>query len=110
MLARVWNFLRACCKMKGKQFADKLPIRDSLTYKLKRSGRGKPAVEGFTGDDLHRKSGRWMHKVQIVDRENDRYFKKVVDPATGEVVRTCEERLSEHQGYGSAKGRKPPSA
>jgi hypothetical protein len=41
------------------------------------------------------------------DRRKDRYFKEIIDPATGEVLRRCEERLSDHQGYGSAKGHKP---
>ena len=85
--------------------AGTLTLHDNLQYKLKRGGKGKPVVEGFTGDDLYRKTGRWMHKVQIVDREQDRYFKEIVDPATGEVVRRCEEPLSEHRGHGTAKKR-----
>jgi hypothetical protein len=33
----------------------------------------------------------------------DRYSEKIVDRDTGEVLRVCEEPLSQHQGHGSAK-------
>jgi hypothetical protein len=82
---------------------DAVTMHESLGYKLIRTGQKRPLVEGFRGDDLHRNSGRWMRKIQIVDRENDRYFKQIVDPATGEILRQCEEPLSKHRGYGSAK-------
>jgi hypothetical protein len=83
-----------------------ITLHDNLQIKVRRGAKGKPVIEQFTGDDLHRKSGRWMHKVQIVDREKDRYFKEVIDPETGEIVRRCEEPLSRHQGYRSAKKRR----
>jgi hypothetical protein len=40
---------------------------------------------------------------RVIDRDNDYYLERIVDPETGEVIRECEEKLSEHQGRGSAK-------
>jgi len=44
-----------------------------------------------------------MGKERLVDRQNDRYFERVVDPSTGEVVHCTDHRLSDHRGHGSAK-------
>jgi len=82
---------------------DGLAMRDSVRYKLKPSDGGRPVLEGFSGDDLHRNTGRWMQKVQIVDRANDRYFKEVTDLVTRQIVRKCEEPLSHHR----SKPKKP---
>jgi uncharacterized FlaG/YvyC family protein len=38
-----------------------------------------------------------------IDRENDKYSKKVIDRETGEVIHECEEKLTEHFNRGSAK-------
>jgi len=82
-----------------------VPIHESLTLKLKRKGRGKPVVKEFQGDDEMKSEKRWMKKTQIVDRENDRYRKLIVDPLTGAVIRDVDKPLSQHRGHGSAKGR-----
>ena len=42
----------------------------------------------------------------VIDRENDRYVEKGTDYESDEVIRQCEEPLSQHQGHGSARGRK----
>lgn len=75
-----------------------------LGWKHKR-GPGKPIFESTCRPDIHRKSGKTMELVQIIDRENDHYKEIVKDPATGEVVHSCEESLSQHRGHGSAKHR-----
>jgi hypothetical protein len=41
--------------------------------------------------------------LQIVDRPNGRYVKRISDPETGAVVRDVDERLSKHTGRGAAK-------
>lgn len=38
-----------------------------------------------------------------VDRENDRYSERVVDPTDGDVLHECGEPLSDDLGHGSAK-------
>lgn len=67
------------------------------------TGKRKWSIETFTGADWSHSLQRFVRKVRILDRDNDRYVEKVVDPETGEVLRDVEEPLSEHQGHGSAK-------
>jgi hypothetical protein len=68
-----------------------------------RSGRSRPYKEEIDGDDLQCSTGRWMLLTRTIDRANDWYSEKVVDPRTGEVVHQCEEPLSAHRGHGAAK-------
>jgi hypothetical protein len=82
---------------------DTLEFHASLGFKVKRQGGDKPSLEGKTGDDLHRKTGKWMKKEQVVDRENDQYKEVVTDPESGKEVHRCEEPLSQHRDHGSAK-------
>lgn len=87
------------------------PPHSSLKAKGRHAGaagrRRKWFIETFSGSELSRSLQRFMHKVRIIDRDNDRYLEKVVDPETGEVLRDVDEPLSEHQGRGSAKKRRP---
>ena len=47
--------------------------------------------------------GKLVLREQVIDRDNDVYFEKVTEYEDGSVIHHCEERLSEHQGHGSAK-------
>ena len=80
-----------------------LHLHDSVSDKVKHAGAKKAHIEGFAGDDLHRKSGKWMKKERLIDREKDQYKEVVTDPETGKVIHHCEEPLSKHMGHGSAK-------
>jgi len=71
--------------------------------KARHGAVGRPFYEARTGADLHHKSGKWMHRDLMIDRENDRYIERIVDPETGSVVHECEESLKAHRGHGSAK-------
>jgi predicted RNA-binding Zn-ribbon protein involved in translation (DUF1610 family) len=93
----------------GVETAGSVPLHDSLKYALKSCASVKIVAEGMGGDDLHRKSGKWMQKERLIDHENDQYKEVVIDPATGEVVHRCEEPLSRHRGHGSAKPNAPKS-
>jgi hypothetical protein len=75
----------------------------SLGFKARGHGSGKPYIEGKAGDDLHRKTGRWMQLHRIIDRARNWYAEVVTDPETGKIVHRCEEPLTEHRGHGSAK-------
>lgn len=75
--------------------------------KARRPGYKKPIWEAKVGADVHRKTGRWSHVEQHIDRLNNRYRKIVVDEDTGEVLRDVDEPLSVHTGRGSAKYAKP---
>jgi len=65
----------------------------------------KPQKEFITGGDLQRKTGKYVEKLRCVDRQSDRYWEIVADPETGEIIHRCDERLSDHKGHGSDKGR-----
>ena len=87
---------------------ENLPIYDRFRSELKgallRSGR--PGRELSQGHDLHRKTGIWMLLTRLIDRKNNLYHEKIVNPNTGEVVHERKERLSKHIGHGSAKIKK----
>jgi len=74
-----------------------------LGFKARHPGVGRPFVEGKVGDDVHRKTGRWMRLERIIDRARDWYREHISDRTTAEVVRHVEEPLSHHQDHGSAK-------
>jgi hypothetical protein len=79
---------------------------DSLRGKMKdrrRTGKKGVVREFFTGADLHRGSGKWYHKDRVVDRENNRYSEKVINPEDGTAIHECDEPLDEHVCHGSAK-------
>jgi hypothetical protein len=77
-------------------------MHDSLRVRVKNAA-GKNVVESTVGDDLHRKTGRWMQKVRVIDFAGDHYRELIIDPESGTVVHYQEERLSQHRGHGSAK-------
>jgi DNA-directed RNA polymerase subunit RPC12/RpoP len=83
--------------------SESVTIREMLGMKGKRQGEKKPFIESVSGDDLHRKTGKWMKLTRMIDRENNQYKEEVKDPATGDTVHRCEEPLSDHKGHGSAK-------
>jgi hypothetical protein len=87
----------------GVEIAASVTLHDSLKVVLKSGVTGKTVTEGIAGDDLHRKSGKWMLKERLIDHEKDRYKEVVTDPETGVVIHHCEEPLSEHRDHGSAK-------
>ncbi len=80
-----------------------LALRSKLGMKQKRPGCKKPILESVLGDDLFRVTNTWQTLVRVIDRLNDRYYELIRNPETGEVVRHCEEPLSQHIGRGSAK-------
>jgi hypothetical protein len=80
-------------------------FHDSAKMRLKDAATGQTVLEQFSGDDLHRKSGKWMTKQRIIDWTNDRYKELVADPETGQTIHSCDEPLSKHHGHGSAKKR-----
>jgi len=65
----------------------------------------KPKKEFVVGDDLQKKTGKYVEKFRCIDRENDQYSEIVTGPQTGEIIHKRDERLSDHKGHGSDKGR-----
>lgn len=83
--------------------SETVTVRSKLTAKGRRTGERQPFIEQTVGDDLHRKTGRWMKLHRVIDRLKNWYNERVTDPATGDVVHECDEPLTEHRGHGSAK-------
>ena len=87
----------------------KLQIKESLTGRVKDknyNSKKNPRYEFFEGDDIRKSDGKWMKKSRVIDKNSDKYFERVVDPETGEIIHHCEEPLSDHFGHGSAKCKK----
>lgn len=78
---------------------DTLHFHASLSMK-NRNKTGKILVESANGDDLHRNTGKWMHKERVLDHVADHYKEVVIDPKSGEVIHYQEEPLSRHRGHG----------
>ena len=74
-----------------------------LELRSKKDGMSGLALRNHYGSDFSTSRQAWMEKIRVIDREHDRYFERVWDPATGEVVRDCEEPLSQHTAHGCAK-------
>lgn len=74
-----------------------------MSFKAKRPGRKKPIYEGVSKPSVQRTTGIMMRLERFFDRLTDRYREHVTNPTTGELVHSCDEPLSEHQGHGSAK-------
>jgi DNA-directed RNA polymerase subunit RPC12/RpoP len=83
--------------------SSKSVIYSKLGMKGRRPGGERPFIEQVIGDDLHRKTGIWMKFHRIIDRDCARYFEKVTNPQTREVVHHTDESLREHIDHGSAK-------
>lgn len=91
----------------GVFLSDTIEMRSSLSIKAKAGGKGKPFMTQKIGSSLFHRTGRWHFIEQLVDRRNNRYKKKIVDEETGEVLRDDDGLLTDHQGFGSAKERRP---
>jgi len=85
--------------------SETLTFHSKLTAKGRHSDEKRPFVEQTVGDDLHRKSGRWMKLHRLIDRMNNWYHERVTDAATGKIVHECSEALTKHRGHGSAKSK-----
>jgi hypothetical protein len=78
-------------------------LRDGVGVKAKRRSDRRPYLEDSAMPSYSHDKGKVLLREQIIDRDNDRYFEKVTDYETGEVIHHNEEPLSQHQGHGSAK-------
>jgi hypothetical protein len=78
-------------------------MKDMVRIELHGTGVRDPVLEQKVGSDLFRKTGKYTYLEQVIDRQNDWYHKLVVDPETGAPLRRCDEPLSKHRGFGSAK-------
>ena len=83
--------------------AETKPFDAKIVFKGKPKRNGKPWVDGSSGASWCERFKRFMDRVTLQDRRNNRYVETVKDPTTGEVIHHCEEPLSDHIGHGTAK-------
>ena len=69
----------------------------------KLSGRKKILSEGFNSYSFSHDIGKLVNHQRLIDRQNDKYIEIVKDENTDQLLHHCNEKLSEHQGHGSAK-------
>ena len=81
---------------------------DGHEVKGKRPGQKKPFVEDMSRPDYSHSKEKLVHKERLIDRDNNRYFERVTDYQTKEVIHECEEPLSDHFGHGTAKFKNEP--
>lgn len=84
----------------GVELEAQVQVRDSLKALQKRPGIKRPLVELFSGWDLRRSVGDFVKKIRRLDRAADRY-QEHVETEGGEVLRSVDEKLTEHIGHGS---------
>lgn len=83
---------------------EKVLIHEQIKGKVKdvtKTGKKKEVLK-FTDGHEQSINGEWVDKIQLVDALNDKYFEEITNEK-GEVIRFCEEPLSQHKGRGSAK-------
>jgi hypothetical protein len=57
--------------------------RDGIGYKVKHAAEHKPFREAFDNPAIQRSTGATTRHQRLIDRDNDRYFKRVVEEGTG---------------------------
>jgi len=82
-------------------------VKEMLGFLGFRESKSKFLFQGKSGDDYHRKTGRWNKLSRLIDREKDLYHELIKDSQTGEIIHECKELLSEHRGQSLAKNKNP---
>jgi hypothetical protein len=77
--------------------------RIAMGLSAKHPGQKKPHVELKMGPSHSRQLDKPVEHERLIDRANDRYFEKVTNYESGELIHHADEPLSEHRGHGSAK-------
>jgi hypothetical protein len=78
-------------------------LYEQIRARHKEQGTKGYVLDEVSGDDYTHATGSFSKKVRIIDRKNDRYFEKVANSESGEIIHLRDEKLSEHFGRGAAK-------
>ncbi len=81
-------------------------LRGGIGVKAKRVEEKKPYIEDLAVPDYSRSLEKVVHRERVIDRDNNRYFEKITDCESGELIHHSEGPLSQHQGHGNAKPKK----
>lgn len=82
------------------EIKEEIRIRERLRARQKRKGFKKFMVESLQGWFPSKDKTKFPEGIQqtrLIDKKNDRYQKKIINEATGEVVVNKDEKLSEHK-------------
>ena len=85
---------------------DTVRIAESIKLAVKdpaRSSGEKMRRYTKAGDDYWRSGQKWVRRELSIDRDNNRYLEKVIDPESGAIIHECDESLMDHRGHGSDK-------
>lgn len=83
-----------------KELEESLKLKASIEAKQKRPGFKKFVKEVLAGWFPSRDAIKFPEGVQkerVIDRGSNKYAEKIVDEATGKVVRDVKERLTDHK-------------
>jgi hypothetical protein len=86
--------------------SDTLVARDGIAVKAKRPNEKRPFIEDKAMPSYSYIREKLVHREMIIDRDNDKYYEKITDYETGEVIHEKREALSAHKNHGSAKLKK----
>lgn len=79
-------------------------IKETFILNIKKSGAtGDPFLKIKIADDLYKEKMEWRQLRMSIDKVNDCYEKRVINPETDEVLYFNKEPLSRHKERGSAK-------
>lgn len=85
---------------------DSIKVYESLRGEVKNPSfpsNKNPRIKFIEGDDFWADRQKFVKKSRRIDRGENQYRETITDPHTSEIIRHCEEPLSEHWGHGSAK-------
>lgn len=86
---------------------DTIPVpRDYLSYDVidkAFSSRRNPRKQLVNRPSHSRDDDRMRDEYRLIDKYRNEYHKVITDQETGEIVYECHERLTDHQGRGSAR-------
>src|SRR5207247_7505829 len=72
-------FCGSTSRMFTQETGGTLTVRSKLQVKARHPGPGRPFVEVLRGDELHRKTGKWMELERLIDRARNWYREVVID-------------------------------
>ena len=87
--------------------ADTALLRDTAILEGFIPPSKKPYLEARAGE-VQQSDGTYKHVERVINRQEDIYFERVMDLATGIVKHECAEPLSQHRGHGADKRKVRP--
>jgi hypothetical protein len=75
-----------------------------IEYRRRSTKKGRRySLETVEGIETRRDGTGFVEIHRVIDRENDLYIERVIDPNTGKVLHNVEEPLSKHTDRGTVR-------